>query len=536
MKEERINQPERGAMPRPAALSIERPGWIRYGAAFLSVAAAILVRFLLDPMLGDSLPFLVLFGGVAIAVSLGGWQPATLAALLGFLATIYWFVPPRGIILLNKPILWVGGIGYALSCGLIIWMGEALRRSRHRAEQHGERLEQEIIERKRADEARFRLAAIIESSDDAILSKDLNGIIKSWNAGAERIFGYTASETVGRPVTMLIPTDRLDEESGILGRIRRGERVEHYETIRRHKDGTSLNVSLAVSPIVNNEGQIIGASKIARDITRRKRADEALREAHELLGDRAKQLENLVEKRTADLRDTVQQLEIFSYSIVHDMRAPLRSMTSFASILESEYHDKLDETGRNYLDRIVKSATRLDALITDVLTYSRLSTAETPLIRVDLDKLVTEIVENYPQFQEKAELIHIQHPLPAACGNAALLTQIVSNLLGNALKFVPPGRTPRAVVGAENGLGKVRLWIEDNGIGIPSEQRERIFGLFQRLHRPDEFAGTGVGLAIVKKAAERMGGKVGVESAPGTGSRFWVELEAASNKTRGTIG
>jgi signal transduction histidine kinase len=221
----------------------------------------------------------------------------------------------------------------------------------------------------------------------------------------------------------------------------------------------------------------------------------------------------------------VQQLETFSYSIVHDMRAPLRSMFSFASLVHDDYRDKVDDTGRDYLRRIMNSARRMDALITDVLTYSRVATGETPLTTVDLDAFVSEIVENYPQFQQKAHAIHIAHPLPAVRGNAALLTQVFSNLLNNALKFVPPGKEPCVTVRAETTNGKVRVWVEDQGIGIPQGQHEKIFGLFQRLHGA-EFAGTGVGLAIVKRATERMSGKAGFDSEVGKGSRFWVELEA----------
>ncbi len=150
---------------------------------------------------------------------------------------------------------------------------------------------------------------------------------------------------------------------------------------------------------------------------------------------------------------------------------------------------------------------------------------------MNLDKLVTEIVENYPQFQETAEAIRIEHPLPAVSGNPALLTQIISNLLGNALKFVPTDRAARVTVRGENGAGKVRLWFEDNGIGIAPEHQEQIFDLFKRLHRPDEYPGTGVGLAIVRKAAARMGGKVGLESKTGTGSRFWVELDSPGGES-----
>lgn len=528
----------------------------------------------------------------------------------------------------------------------------------------------DVRERKRAEEAHRKLAAIVESSDDAILSKDLDGVITSWNRGAERLFGYTAKEAIGQPVTILIPPERLNEEPKILERIRRGELVEHYETLRRDKDGKLLDISLSVSPVADSQGRIVGASSIARDVTDQKRAERALRESEERyrslfesidegfcviemifdandtpvdyrfievnpaferqagmqdatgkrmlefvseiephwlenygrvaitgkpirfadeykslrswfdvyafrvgeperrrvavifnnitkrkqaeaellqsraelaaanaeLASRAKELDETVEKRTTELRETVQQLETFSYSIVHDMRAPLRSMRSFAGFLHQDYAGKLDPKAQDYLRRIMDSAARMDALITDVLSYSRVSRGLIDLAAVDLDRLVPEIIEQYPHFQEWAGSIHVIRPLPRVSGNTALLTQVFSNLLGNALKFVPEGREPRVHVRAETNGGRVRIWVEDNGIGVPPEQRDRIFGLFQRLHRPDQYAGTGVGLAIVKRAVEKMGGRTGVESGSGQGSRFWIELRmpdtaAAENVT-----
>jgi PAS domain S-box-containing protein len=278
------------------------------------------------------------------------------------------------------------------------------------------------------------------------------------------------------------------------------------------------------TPILNDDGTVREWVGACTDVHEQKLAEKELAEAHALLADRARQLEKLVEKRTADLQETVQQLETFSYSIVHDMRAPLRSMRSFASILESDYRDKLDGTGHNYLGRIIASASRLDALITDVLSYSRVAMSPAQLQPVNLDRLLNEIVEQYPQFQEAASAIHVERPLPTVLGNDALLTQVFSNLLGNALKFVPPGQAPRVVVRAEETDGQARIWVEDNGIGIPAEHRGKLFGLFQRLQPPDKYGGTGVGLAIVRKAVERMGGGVGVESEPGRGSRFWFEM------------
>lgn len=378
-----------------------------------------------------------------------------------------------------------------------------------------------------------RLAAIVSFSSDAILSKTPEGIITSWNAAAERMFGYTAQEIIGQSIMRLIPADRQDEEDRILARLRMGEPIERYETVRLTKGGKALDVSLTISPIKDHMGRIIGASKIVHDISEQKRMERELRQAHELLASHAKHLERLVEQRTAELRDTVQQLETFSYSIVHDMRAPLRSMRSFAQILESDHGGQLDETGRNYLQRIKDSASRMDVLITDVLTYSRIAMKPTDMARVNLDKLISGIVEQYPQFHEAAANLQIEHPLPVVLGNSALLTQVFSNLLGNALKFVPPDRVPRVIVRAEEVGARARIWVEDNGIGVAREYWEKIFGLFQRLHGPTEFSGTGVGLAIVKKAIERMGGSVGLESEPGQGSRFWVELEAPGDRVLG---
>jgi PAS domain S-box-containing protein len=288
------------------------------------------------------------------------------------------------------------------------------------------------------------------------------------------------------------------------------------------------------------------------NITQRKEAEaavlrsrSALAAANEELALRARQLDQTIEKRTAELRDTIQQLETFSYSIVHDLRAPLRSMRSFAGFLQQRYTEKLDPPGRDYVRRIMNSAARMDALITDVLSYSQVSRAVADLDPVDLDQLVPNVIEQYPNLHEVADAIHLERPLPKVFGNTALLTQVFSNLLGNALKFVPEGRAPQVKVRTETNHKFVRVWVEDNGIGVPPEHRERIFGLFQRLQRPEQYAGTGVGLAIVKRAVERLGGATGVDSANGDGSRFWIDLplaiptpqlEAARPTARSTTG
>jgi Bacteriophytochrome (light-regulated signal transduction histidine kinase) len=235
------------------------------------------------------------------------------------------------------------------------------------------------------------------------------------------------------------------------------------------------------------------------------------------------------ERRKAEeqLRETVQELEAFSYSIAHDMRAPLRSMQGFAEILDSEHAGQLDEAGRDYLRRIAAAASRMDALILDILNYSKVGHGELALREVDVERLVRDIAATYPTLRAEQADIVIEGPLPSVMANEAALTQIVSNLLGNAVKFVAPGVRPRVTVRGEVLNGVARLWFEDNGIGIPERLHPRLFRIFSRLQRREDYEGTGIGLAIVRKAAERMSGSVGLESSEGAGSRFWVQLKRA---------
>lgn len=373
------------------------------------------------------------------------------------------------------------------------------------------------------------LAAIVESSDDAIVSKDLNGIITSWNPAAERIFGYKAAEVIGKPISIIIPPDRLSEEPTILKRLRRGERVEHFETVRISKDHRQVYVSLTISPIRDAEGRIIGASKIARDITERKVTERELAEARAQLQKHSEELERKVEARTAELRDAMVQLETFSYSISHDLRAPLRAMNGFADIVLKEHAQQLQPEGRELLERVVRSGRRLGALIEEVLSSARAKLTASNLRPVILATLVPGIVEEYPNLREHRRAIEIKQPLLPVLGAEPLLTQCISNLLGNAVKFVPPSSQPKIDVWTEARNGSVRLHIRDNGVGIPPEDCSRIFEMFSRGGTAGTVEGNGIGLAVVKRAVLRMGGEIGVTSTPNEGSDFWIELLSAQS-------
>jgi signal transduction histidine kinase len=257
----------------------------------------------------------------------------------------------------------------------------------------------------------------------------------------------------------------------------------------------------------------------------RDQSERALKDSQAQLAEHAHRLEERVRERTAELQETISELESFSYSISHDMRAPLRAMQSFAQILEEECGGQIGPDGKDYIRRIIGASNRMDRLIQDVLTYSRVTRTELQLEPVDIERLIDGILETYPQFQAPQAQIEIRRPLPRVLGNEAGLSQCLSNLIDNAIKFVAPEVVPRIEIWAEKVDSRVRLNVRDNGIGIEPEAHEKIFHIFYQLDRT--YTGTGIGLAVVRKAAERMGGSVGLKSALNRGSTFYLDLTPA---------
>ena len=368
------------------------------------------------------------------------------------------------------------------------------------------------------EEAARRMAAIVESSDDVILAKDLDGVITSWNPAAERTFGYRAHEAIGQPITIIVPPDRLFEEGEVLRRMRAGERTDHFDTVRWTKDGRPVEISLSVSPIRDRDGAIIGASTIARDITERKRAEADLKRLNETLEER-------VHERTRQLEEINVELNAFGYTVSHDLRAPLRAMNGFATALVSAYGDKLDARGKDFAGRIVAAAEQMDRLIQDLLAYSRLSRDELRLQPLTLDDVVRDTLAALAaEIQQRRASVSVSESLGVVVANRQALGHVVTNLLSNAIKFVAPAATPRVRVWSEPTGGMQRLWVADNGIGIEPAYQANIFRVFERLHASEAYPGTGIGLAIVRRGTERMGGRVGLESTPGQGTAFWIEL------------
>jgi PAS domain S-box-containing protein len=532
----------------------------------------------------------------------------------------------------------------------------------------------------RHEEEHIRLASIVEFSDDAIIGKTLEGVIVSWNRGAQRIYGYSEEEVVGRSISLLVPPDRPDELREILETIKRGDLVDHFETVRIRKDGGLIDISLTVSPLKNSAGDIIGASTIARDITRRKRAEEEqqrlaeenatiseigriisssldigevyegfAKEMNKLVdfdrisidtidherglavvkyiygeeaqgynpgitfpwqGDRVQELssgnilitedadpvstsldflsgfrsdalvplisrghiigimvlrsrragaygpqervileslanligpavdngslyeeavlaEQELARQAQELSRSNTELEQFAYVASHDLQEPLRMVSSYVQLLSRRYKDKLDSDADDFIGFAVDGAARMQVLINDLLTYSRVGTQGRPFEPTDCNNIIRRVIDDLTGIIGDAGATVVYDDLPTINCDATQLGQLFQNLVANALKFRSED-PPRVHISSNlYGEGKDNDWVfsvRDNGIGIAPDYFQQIFLIFQRLHNRSEYAGTGIGLAVCKKIVERHGGRIWVDSEHGKGSTFHFTL------------
>ncbi len=282
----------------------------------------------------------------------------------------------------------------------------------------------------------------------------------------------------------------------------------------------------SISDSVLNEFSLI-ADGLAQWI-QRTHAEAALRESEQKLADANVDLDKKIQERTLSLQQAIGQMEEFSYSVSHDLRAPIRAIEAYTRYMLTDFGNQIPREANSFLEKITRNTTRMNRMINDVLTLSRISRSEIQLHPVAVKSLLDEIIEQHPQMQPPNARIEIQADVTVT-GDEISLSQALSNLLTNAIKFVQPGIVPHVKIWSESEYGKVRIWIEDNGIGIKPEHQTKLFGMFQRLQVNPAYEGTGVGLAIVKKAVERMGGTVGMESDGVKGSRFWIELNEPRN-------
>ena len=366
-------------------------------------------------------------------------------------------------------------------------------------------------------EAELQYRRLIEGVNDyAIYSLDPTGRITSWNSGAQRMKGYAPDEIVGQHFSKFYTAE--DRASGMPEQVLEMAVTQgHYEGEgwRVRKDGSKLWSSVVVSAIRDEEGALVGFSKITRDVTDRK-----------ILLDKLQEHSRELELRIKEREQTNAELEAFSYSVSHDLRAPLRAIEGFSDIIQEEFGDKLPIEVKQYLQEIINSTGRMNRLVQDLLNYSRLSRLE---LKSELVHVKTAIMDACSEIDQqlRSRISVSVEPNLKVNAHGAMLRQVISNLLSNAAKFTKPKTLPLIEIKAFRSGHSVAIRVRDEGIGIAPQHQERIFQIFERLHGPDEYPGTGIGLAIVKRAINRMGGTVGLDSELGKGSTFAIMLPAA---------
>lgn len=473
--------------PSSFTAPLDQPAWRRYVFAFLMLMAALGGRWLLDPHAGDAMPLSTMYVAVAFTVCFGGWKPAAIVALAGYVIGHWLFVPPR------FTFKFLGELGvlragfYFVTCTILVGLCEIIRRARKR---HA------------ASETKVR--SILENMRESFCSVGSDWKITAVNRSAEECLGRSRDAMIGHSLWDVLPRTVGGAAEARLRLAMRDETSVRFET-NSFANGIWHDVSATCA-----DGEL---SLFFQDITAKR--------AH------VDQLERLVDDRTAALQRMVAELEAFSYTLVHDMRAPLRSISGFAELLASDHAAQLDDDGKRHLARIQRSAVRMDQLIVDILAYSQLSRAQPEIRDINVDDTIREILRAHAEFQADRADIEVEGHLPFVRGNDALLTQCFSNLLQNATKFVAPGVRPRIRIAGQVRGDIVRIEIADNGIGIAPEAVGRIFEPFRRENA--EYDGTGIGLAIVQKVVDQLDGRVGVESQLGHGSRFWVDLKRATS-------
>jgi PAS domain S-box-containing protein len=387
------------------------------------------------------------------------------------------------------------------------------------------------IQRKRFEEqlgrSEQRFRELADSMPQIIWAARPDGYLDYYNKRWFDYSGLTCEESLAPDgwKAVFTPEDYEECRKGWYASVKSGEPFQAEYRFKNGKTGEYRWHLIKSVPVRDEQGHIVRWFGSSTDIDEQKRVTVALEEAQGKLRHYTDDLEKRVQERTAHLQESLQSLEDVLYHVAHDLRAPLRAMEGLTTLLLEEYAPQFDAEGKDFAGRIVASAGRMDSLIRDLLAFGRLGHVNVPCRQVDLGKLLRSALELLQgEIRAKSAIIRIQTPLSAVWANETLLEQVLVNLLSNALKYVPAGVTPALDIWSEVKGDALRLSIQDNGIGIEPEHHQRVFRVFERLHPPEDYPGTGIGLAIVAKSLERMGGRVGLESKLEAGSRFWIEL------------
>jgi PAS domain S-box-containing protein len=508
---------------------LARPGWSRYLAAVIASLVALGLTSVLWPAV-RYMPTMLSFLAVFLVGWYGGGGPSLLALILSALAVDYLFLPPVHSLRVEDTASAMRLLGFIVMGLLVSLVFQALRATRHRqadlvaqalrareaAEQTARDMELALKSRREVEERLLRLAAIVESSEDSIIAKDLDGNIIEWNRGAERLFGYTAAEMIGKPISALMPPEHKGDMNEILSRIRRGERVEHFESVRVKKNGERVPVSLSVSPIKDATGKIIGAAKIARDISEQRKSEVER------------------ERLYREAQEATRVREDFLSMAGHELRTPLTTLQFQFHSLKRRIASGQAAKAAELVDRAVAQLFRLTRLTEELLDVTRITSGrlDLDLEETDLSEVAREAAERFRDAAARAGCeIRIAAP-PGVRGtwDRSRLDQVVTNLVSNAVKF---GKGKPIEVCVEPDTSWARFTVRDEGIGISPEDQAKIFERFERAVSRRSYGGMGLGLWIARQIVDAHGGKIAVSSEPGKGSMFRVELPI--DTTKGTV-
>lgn len=506
----------------------------RYGLCVALVALAIVLTLLLQKAF--SAPFWRSFFFVWVIVGSMwylGKGPGFTAVILSTLAVDYYFTPPAGEFsqdLRNLPFVVVFFI-FALVSG---WISSRLKERERALSQARDELETrvqertkeleksntllltEIEERRRAEKVLREQTELLHLTHDSIFVRDGEGIITYWNRGAEELYGWKNEEAIGKTAHELLGTVFPKPLEKIMSRLIVNGRWDG-ELVHTRRDGSLVIVSSRWAVQRGDDGQPVAILETNNDITEQKRAEDDIRKLNE-------ELEMRVIKRTNELGEVNKELEAFAYSVSHDLRAPLRHLAGYAELLQKSASSNLDEKSTRYVAMILESAKRMGDLIDDLLAFSRTSRAEIKKSRVSLEELVDEVLGDVKRDANGREILWNVGELPDVYGDRSMLRLALVNVISNAVKFTRQRERAEIEIARIDEGNDVAIFVRDNWVGFDMKYAHKLFGVFQRLHRAEEFEGTGIGLAHVQRIIYRHGGKVWAESAPDEGTTIYFTL------------
>lgn len=488
-------------MPSRGVTSLVR----RYGLAVVSVAIALGLGLLIQGYTPRDVEFALFLFAIAITVWSVGTGPAVVALVLSCLADTYFFREPLYTLYITPsdvPYF----IIYTVFGVLITGFSTVRRRIEQELRQTRDALETEVAER-------TQQASLLNLTNDSIFVRDMSDVITYWNRGAQELYGWTAEEAIGKRAHQLLQTVfpvPIDEIQAELLRVGRWE--GELETTKA--DGTQVVVASRWSLQRDEQERPVAVLETNNDITERKRTEGAIR-----------QLNAELAKQTTELEATNMELEAFAYSVSHDLRAPLRHMVGYTELLQKHASAILDERSRRYMLMILESAKRMGDLVDDLLAFSRIGRAETQKTMVSLEQLVKDTVSEVQQETDGRNIVWSIGALPQVYGDRAMLRLALVNLISNAVKFTSTRPQAEIEIGCTDGKDdEVVVFIRDNGVGFEMKYVNKLFGVFQRLHRADEFEGTGIGLATVRRIIHRHGGSVWAEGLVDRGATFYFSV------------